>query len=188
MATEPKRVLLLHSFGREFAPYDAVVAAFRTELAKGSREPLAVYDLSLDAEQTAGADDPQPFLELLRHRFAGSSPDVVITIGPPAAAFYLQNRDKIFPETPLVIAGLDERLARKSALHAGDAVIAIHQNLPGLIDNILRVLPDTQRICVVLGNTPLERFWLSEAPQGVRAFRESGKCRVAQRPFFGADA
>jgi hypothetical protein len=95
---------------------------------------FAVYDLSLDAEQTTGSDDPQPFLELLRHRFAGSRPDVVVTIGPPAAAFYLQNRDKIFPETPLVIAGLDERLARKSALRAGDAVVAIHQNLSGLID------------------------------------------------------
>jgi ABC-type uncharacterized transport system substrate-binding protein len=86
------------------------VAAFRTELAKGSRPLVAVYDLSLDAEQMAGLDDPQSFLELLRHRFAGSRPDVVVTIGPPAAAFYLQNGDKMFPDTPLVIAGLDERV------------------------------------------------------------------------------
>ena len=130
---------------------------------KGSSEPLAVYDASLDAEQVSESDDPQPLLELLRHRFAGSPPDVVVTIGPPAAAFYLKNRDKVFPGTPVVISALDERFVHKSALRAGDAVVAIHQHLPGLVDNILRVLPDTQTIAVVIGDSPLERFWLGEA-------------------------
>lgn len=171
MAAEPNRVLLLHSFGREFAPYDAVVAAFRTELARGASGPIAVYDESLDAEQAFGSDDQQLILELLRRRFVASRPDVVVTIGPPAAALYLQGRDQAFPGARLVIAALDERLVRKSVLHAGDAVVAIHQNLPGLVENILRVLPDTQRIAVVLGDTPLERFWLAEADREFEQFR-----------------
>jgi len=169
-ATEPKRVLLLHSFGRDFAPYDAIVAAFRTEVAKGSSEHLAVYDATLDAEQVSESDDPQPLLELLRHRFGSAPPDVVVTIGPPAAAFYLQNRDKVFPGTPLVISALDERFVHKSALRAGDAVVALHQHLPGLIDNILRVLPDTQTIEVVIGDTALERFWLGESRRELAKF------------------
>ena len=64
LAAEPQRVLLLHSFGREFAPYDAVVAAFRTELAQGASAPIAVYDESLDAEQAFGSDDQELILEL----------------------------------------------------------------------------------------------------------------------------
>jgi signal transduction histidine kinase len=163
MPAKPKQVLLLHSFGRDFAPYDAIVAAFRTELAKGSREHLAVYDATLDAEQVSESDDLQPLLELLRHRFAGSPPDVVVTVGPPAAGFYLKNRDKVFPGTPVVISALDERFVHKSALRAGDSVVAIQQHLPRLVDNILRLLPDTQTIAVVLGDSPLERFWLDEA-------------------------
>ena len=35
--------------------------------------------------------------------------------------------------------------------------------VPRLVDNILRVLPDTQTIAVVIGDSPLERFWLGEA-------------------------
>src|SRR5580700_7791837 len=85
MAKDAKRVLLLHSFGREFAPYELIVATIRTELAKGSSEPVAVYDASLDSGQTSAAEDSQAFIDLLRHRFASSPPDVVITIGPPAA-------------------------------------------------------------------------------------------------------
>jgi signal transduction histidine kinase len=162
LAAEPKRVLLLHSFGREFAPYDAMVASFRTELAKTSSRPLAVYDASLNAEQPSGSDDQQLLVELLRRRFPGSPPDVVVTIGPPAAAFYLKNRDEVFPGTPLVIAGLDRRFVRESLLRAGDAVVVVNQDPPGLVKNILRVLPDTQTIAVVLGDSPLERFWLGE--------------------------
>jgi signal transduction histidine kinase len=162
MAGEPKRVLLLHSFGREFAPYDAIAAAFRTSLAQDWGEPLAIYDASLDAGQASASDDPQPFLELLRHRFAGSSPDVVVTMGPPAAAFYLRNRDKAFPGTPLVIGAVDERIVRTLALRAEDAVVAGRQDLPRLVGNILQVLPDTTTIAVVAGDSPLERFWVGE--------------------------
>jgi signal transduction histidine kinase len=170
MAAEPKRVLLLHSFGREFAPYDVIGAAFRSELAQDSSEPVAVYDASMDAGQASGSDVQQPLLELLRHRFAASPPDVVVTMGPPAAAFYSQNRDQVFPATPLVISGVDERFVLKSALRAGDAVVASHQSLPGVVDNILRLLPDTQKIVVVLGDTPLERFWRGEASRQFARF------------------
>jgi signal transduction histidine kinase len=161
-AVKPKQVLLLHSFGREFAPYNVIAAAFRSELAKDSGEPIAVYDATMDAGQASGSDVQEPLLELLRRRFSDSPPDVVVTMGPPAAAFYPQNRDKVFPATPLVITGVDERFVLKSALRAGDAAVASHQSLPGVVDNILRVLPDTQRIALVLGNSPLERFWAGE--------------------------
>lgn len=171
MAAETKRVLLLHSFGREFAPYDVIVAAFRSELAKSSSEPVAVYDASMDAGQASGSDVQQPLLELLSHRFSGTSPDVVVTIGPPAAAFYPQNRDKVFPGTPLVIAGIDERFIPKAALRAGDAAVASQQSLPAVVDNILRVLPETQRIAVVIGDTPLERFWVGKPAGSSRVSR-----------------
>ena len=52
---------IVHSFGREFAPYDAIVSTFRTALAQGSRRSIAVFDESLDAGQAAAPDDSQPF-------------------------------------------------------------------------------------------------------------------------------
>ena len=140
----------------------------------------AVYDATLDAEQVSEYDDLQPLLELLRNRFAGSPPDVVVTIGPPAARFYLKNRDKVFPGTPVVISALDQQFVDKSALRARDCVVAIHQHLPRLVDNILRVLPDTQTIVVVLRELAhWERVRLGDS-QGAHAICEPGELRVAQ--------
>ena len=127
-----------------------------------SSEPVAVYDASLDAGEAPGLYDPQPLIELLRHRFASSGPDLVVTIAPPAAAFYLKNRDQVFPGKPVVITAVDERLIQKSALRPGDTVIAVRNQLPQMVDNILQVLPNTKTVAVVIGDTPLEKYWLGE--------------------------
>ena len=165
-APAAKHVLLLHSFGREIAPYDAVAAAFRAELKKGSSEPIALYDASLDAGQASGSNDPQPLVELLRQRFAGSPPDLVVTFGPPAAQFYLQNRDAVFRlAVPLVLTAMDVRFVPKSAMRAGDALVGIHQDLTRYVTNILQLLPDTQRIAVVIGDSAQERFWVGQLQQ-----------------------
>ena len=166
MAAPIKRVLLLHSFGQESAPYAAAVAAFRAELARGSSETVALYEATLDAGEAGGSNVQQPLLDLLRQRFA-SPLDLVATVGPPASDFFLQNRDKMFSGTPVVIYGLDEQFVPESALRPGDALIAIHFDLPALVSNVLQLLPDTQMIAVVLGDTPNERLWL---PQYRRQF------------------
>ena len=94
------------------------VATFRTELAKASSEPVAFYDASLDAGNESASEDPQLLIDVLRRRFARSAPDLVVTIGPPAAAFYIRNRDQVFGATPLLIAAVDEA-GPTSALRAG---------------------------------------------------------------------
>ena len=47
-SAEPKRVLLLHSFGREPGPFDAFAAGFRMELERQSMDPLQFYEASLE--------------------------------------------------------------------------------------------------------------------------------------------
>ena len=40
-AAEPKHVLVIHSFGRDFGPNNAIVRTLRTDLAKLLRQPVA---------------------------------------------------------------------------------------------------------------------------------------------------
>src|SRR5262249_54290318 len=55
-AAEPKRVLLLHSLGREFAPFADVSGRFREELIRQSTDPVDYYEISLETARFAGAD------------------------------------------------------------------------------------------------------------------------------------
>ena len=169
-ASAPKRVLLIHSFGRDFAPYDTITSVFRTELARRSTEPITFVEANLDFSRAPSDSEERVFLEYLRSRFDETPPDLVVTIGPPASRFYLQHRADLFPASRLVIGALDERFVQQIAISSTDAVVAGKVDLPRLIDNILQLLPETETIAVVIGASNLERFWLGELQREVAPF------------------
>ena len=78
--SEPKRVLLLHSFGSEFSPWNEHARILREELRRQSREPVDIFEASLATARYAG-DDEGPFVDYLRALFAKRRLDLVITIG-----------------------------------------------------------------------------------------------------------
>src|SRR5262245_20677084 len=46
---EPQRVLLLHSFGPDFSPWNTITPRFREDLRKLSLHPIDLYEASLQA-------------------------------------------------------------------------------------------------------------------------------------------
>ena len=174
-AAGPKRVLILHSFGRDFAPYDTITSVFRTDLAQRSADPITFVEANLDLRRAASDKERQVFIEYLRARFDDAPPDVVVTIGPPAARFYLSHRGELFAGAPLVVGALDERFAKQLAPSQDAAVVAGKVDLPSLVENILQLLPDTETIAVVVGASELERFWRGELEREFAPFAKRVK-------------
>ncbi len=169
-AAAPKRVLILHSYGRDFAPYDTITSVFRTDLARRSSEPVTFVEANLDFRRAPNDKEERALLDYLRVRFDDAPPDVVVTIGPPAARLYSRHRAALFPGAPLVMGALDQRFVQQVTLSPTDAVVAGKVDLPGLVENILQLLPDTQTIAVVVGASELERFWLGELKRELAPF------------------
>lgn len=157
--SEPRRVLFLHSFGPEFAPWNEHARILREELRQQSKQPVDVFKASLATARYAG-DDEGPFVNYLRALFTNRQLDLVIPIGAPAASFFERNRQQLFPSTPAVYSGLDRR--RVSPLTSNEAVVAVANDPRAVVVNILRVLPETTSISVVIGNSPIEKYWLEQ--------------------------
>lgn len=162
VAAEPKRVLVLHSFGRDFKPWSEYAKAIRTELDRHSPWPLDIIDFSLVTARAGGAKSEEPFVDYLHALFTQRPPDLIVSIGAPAAVFVQQHRPQLFTTTPMVIAALEQRRIQRSSLTENDTVVAVAADFPAIIENILRVLPDTKTVAVVMGDSPNERFWLEE--------------------------
>jgi signal transduction histidine kinase len=158
----PARVLLLHSFGQNFSPWNHISARFRAELVKQSPRPTDLYEVPLQNVRVSESRDQETFLNYLRGLFAERDPDLVVAMGAPAARFFQDHRSQIFRSTPLLIAAADVRTYRADAFNAGDTAVAVSFDLPAIIENILQLLPDTTRLAVVIGDSPLERFWVEE--------------------------
>ena len=71
LAAEPKRVMLLHSFGREFRPWSEYAKTIRSELGRQSRWPLEIADHSLLMAQFRDENADLAFVEYLRALRAG---------------------------------------------------------------------------------------------------------------------
>ena len=158
--SEPRRVLLLHSFGPEFAPWNEYTRILREELRRQSKEPVDIFEASLATARYAG-DEEGPFADYLHALFAKRRLDLVIPIGAPAVAFFQRYRQQLFPSSPALYSGLDQR--RVPPLTANDAVVALALDPAGTVENILRVLPETTSVAVVIGSSPIEKFWLELA-------------------------
>jgi FixJ family two-component response regulator/signal transduction histidine kinase len=161
-ADGPRRVLLVHSFGRDYAPFHEVASRFRTELARLSPQPVEFLDTSLEMARFDGADRDRPLLDFLAAVFDPTRPDLVVAIGAPAAAFCSRHSADLFPGVPRLVVGLDRRREPGLRLGPESVAVAVDIRLSALRENILRVLPDTRHIYVVMGSAPLERYWEAE--------------------------
>ena len=59
----------------------------------------------------------------------------------------------------MVLTAIDQRRVQFSDLTVNDAVVAVRINYLAAFENIVRVLPDTENVMVVVGTSPIEKFW-----------------------------
>jgi len=172
VSAEPRHVLLLHSFEREFAPFDAFTRDFRAELSKNSPVPVIFYEVSLQLARSNEIPPEGPTLDYMHAMLANQRLDLVVPIGGPAVQFAQKNRQRLFPETPMLLASVDQRLVNTSALTPTDAVVSVLSDPAQVIDAILQILPKTTNVYILIGNSPLENFWRDENSRQFQRFKD----------------
>ena len=117
------------------------------------------------------------FVEFLLKRLAKWHPDLVVPIGSPAGRFVARNRDRLFPHTPVVYTGMGKRTLPPSAFRRNATFVGEDFDLAGLVEVILQMAPETSNIAVVLGASPLERYWTIEFRRAFEPF--AGRVKFA---------
>jgi len=171
-AAETKRVVILHSFGRDFKPWNEYAVNIRTELDRQSQWTLDIQDHSLMVARTDNEDPYAAFVDYLGILYAKNAPDLIVSIGAPAANFVQRYRERLFPAAPMVFTAVEQRRVQWPSLTANDVVVAAAHDFPALFETMLRVLPNTKTIVVVNGASPNEKFWLGELQIETKTFQE----------------
>ena len=171
-AANAKRVVLLHSFGQDFKPWSEYARSIRSELQRQSPWQLDITDHSLVTARSSNEDPEVPFVAYLSALFAKQQPDLIVSVGAPAAAFVQRHRPQLFADTPMVFTAVEERRVQFTALSENDAVVAVRIDYLAAIENILRVLPSTKNVTVVVGTSPIEQFWMKEIGNAVKSLTD----------------
>ena len=169
---QPLHVLLLYSYERDFAPHGQMAAAFEKELNRQSTRPINYFDISLQPARASKSPDDEPTLQYLLSTFAGQRLDLIVTFGGPAAQFGVHHRERLFPSTPMLLAGVDRQPLGAVSLPANTAAVAVANDGPLIIETALSLLPDTNSVYVVVGASALEEFWRNELGRQFQRFRD----------------
>ncbi|MBX9650759.1 MAG: ATPase [Xanthobacteraceae bacterium] len=157
--SQPKRVLIVHSVGRDFSPWDDYARKIREELRLQSKDPIDIFEVSLSTARFPDGNE-DAFVNYLNAVFSERKLDLIMTIGGPAARFFQQNRQRIFPSIPTLYAALAQQMSSNAP--ATDAMVSVSVDILSTLDQILKLVPETTKVFIVMGSSPIEKLWLEE--------------------------
>jgi PAS domain S-box-containing protein len=169
---EPKRVLVIHSFGTVAPPFTTHSTAFEAELVKQMGNHVDLDEVSLDMARYAAPDMQEAVVDYLEKRSAKWKPDLVVPIGGPAGIFVAKFRQRLFPDIPVLYCSLDQRLLGPEAFDKNTAFVGADYQVRGFAEDILQIAPDTKNIAIVIGATPLEQYWAEAFRNGFQPFTD----------------
>jgi len=167
--------MMLHSFGLRFRPWTDYSEALRAELSRRASVEFQDHSL-LNARRNSDKSDA-PFVEYLRTLNIDQPPDLIFAIGAPAANFVQAHRKDLFATTPMVYTLVERRRVDFSKLTEYDTVVAASNRDAAFFENILRVLPLTTTIVIVVGASPSETWWRNEVAKSTALFADRVKFR-----------
>jgi signal transduction histidine kinase len=167
-----RQVLVLRSLDRAGLIFDRFATTLRATIAARSTTAVAVAEFQLAPSDFV--DHPEePLVAFLRTAFInGSKPDLIITVGGPAAAFARRYRAQLFPDTPMLLGVTERRFVRDTPLGANETAVSVDVDYIRTVDTILQLLPQTTTICVVAGAGPLTKAWHQELDPRLEGLRD----------------
>ena len=135
---------MLQSFDRGNLILDHFTGNFRVDLDQRAGTPVNVVQVVVGPTGFVGAPE-QAVVDYIRSTFADRpKPDLIVTVAGPAAVFARKYRQQLFPDTPLLFAAVDQRFLRDAPLGENETAVAVVNDFPRLIDDILQLLPADQ--------------------------------------------
>jgi PAS domain S-box-containing protein len=157
--TDAKQILLIQSFDQAQLTYGTLTDNIKSELSRRLKQPLNFVQFSLAPAGFRNTPE-EGAVAYLRSIFAGRrAPDLIITVGAPAALFAHRHAGTLFPRLPVVMSGPDVRFIKNTPLAPNVVALAVQHDVPHMIDTILQILPDTMHLFVVVGTSEVEQSW-----------------------------
>lgn len=148
-------VVLINSYHPGFPWSDGMVEGIRSGLEEGGR-PIELYVEYLDTKRRGYSEESEyirKLADLLQVKYADSAVDLVMTTDDNALAFYLDSGHQLFPEVPVVFAGVNHIDNHRVAGNRLITGVTETDNHSRSVELILSLHPDIETIYVLTDAT-----------------------------------
>ena len=161
-AKEEKRVLILFPNQSDLPAYPMVEKGIKSRLAKGTEFHIEFYIEYMDWYRNADQTYRRSLLDLYRHKFSKHKIDLVIAAFAPSLKFVTEYREQLFPQIPIVFAGISKTQLKESTLSPMDTGVLADIDYTGLLETALKIHPQTQHVVVVNGASKQHDLFFEE--------------------------
>ena len=166
-----RQVLVLQSMDRGSLVFDSFTSSFRASLQERAGTQLTLFEFVVAPAGLTEAPDA-PVIDFLHSIYAGRQPpELIVTVGGPAAAFARRHRAQLFPRAAMLLAAVETRYLGSEALAQSETSVTVSIDYTTLIDDILQLLPETRQVFMITGSGPLSRFWRTELERSFERYR-----------------
>ena len=123
---------------------------------------------------------------IYRSKYRNQRFDVIVAALPEPFRFVLRARDDLWPGTPVVVCGVDERSVRDLKPPPGFAVLTTRFDMEGTVRAALTLLPDTRHVALVGGASQPEQVYHDLIRQAVIRAGSVDVIDLTKLPIAGA--
>jgi formate hydrogenlyase transcriptional activator len=155
--TVPPTVLLLFSLRTTAPAVSEMEGSFRGEVEKSYGAPVDLQVEHLDLPDASALPYARRLVDLLREKYAGRRPDVVVVEEGQALRFLLENREALFPGVPVVFTDVTRRSIAGLRLPpdvTGAFLVLENQRT---VQVALDLHPGARRMVLVAGSSPADK-------------------------------
>ncbi len=160
---------------------DYLTGNLQVDLDQLTGRPVNVVQVNVSPAGNVGAPE-KAIVDYIQSLYADRpKPELIVTIAGPASVFARKYRRQLFPETPLLLAAVDQRYLGDAPLGENETAVAVNGDFPRGIDQILQLLPQTKHVFMVMGSGQLARFWRRTAREGIQAISRPADVHLVRR-------
>jgi len=170
---EAKRVLVLYSEDKDHPAHGLTDQGIREVFRSNKLFDVQIYTEYLDASRFGDPSHVGTMTDFLRRKYSGIEINVVITVYPYAVQFLLDERRTLFPEVPIIACEITdaENLESPQVRRFVTGTI-LGDNITAIIDEALRLKPETKRIALIAGTAPNDAFSEPIFREGLKRYAE----------------
>jgi signal transduction histidine kinase len=151
----PRSVLIIDQLEPGTPFFVGFLDAFRSTLNATSNAPVSYYPEHLDFGRFSGPDYENILRSYFRGKYQEGSVAAIVVDGSGALEYTLRLRNDLWPDVPIVFAGVDQNTAALTNLPANVTGTIIRTKLHDAVTAARALVPDLQRVALV--GDPLER-------------------------------
>ncbi|HMK13415.1 MAG TPA: PAS domain S-box protein, partial [Burkholderiales bacterium] len=173
LASAPKRVLLLYTYGDGLPAYEKATPAFISVITAGGINVNDLFFEYLDLQRNSSAEYRQRLADLLRYKYDKQQIGLIVTVHTGALDFLLNEGEGLFPDVP-VFSYLIVRPELIEAKNTARRILQRPQNLDmgGTLEIALKMFPQTRKVVFVTGTSDGDRRFEHEAKRNFEPWRD----------------